>query len=661
MQGPDFSKFKKMSSDNKMTILKHKDGHELRIAHSGLSKKMKDDLDKLPIHEADGGPVYSNDPRPIQQNQRAEYYQVTGHMPADAANNQANQDIQKIKAAKAKKMANGGEAFKENDKYPEKATEEQHQAYMKKADENKKHNHKNFMENHEKTMAPKKMAEGGDPEESSEQEQPKSPAPGVNIFVGGAQPQGQQVQAAQPQPIPTQNVAQAPSDQNTMPPPSNEAPQDPALTPSPDTDEQDIQNDLKVGENEENAYVPPPAEQAPTAQGDQPPDIGGLGQQQDYQEMKAQDIQDYKNEYAKEAIRGWQDQANGHVQSKTYEDLFAKHSDGTPRGTLSKIGMMFGLLVGGAGSGLAHQPNALLSAMDNEIQNDLNAQQHSKTNAQNLLRINQANEMNKAQIRSLDAKTQLDANVNANIQAYQGVFSYLQDSVNKMPNGPAKASAQQSLGTLYPLIQGKINNKIEQAAAAKAYLNSVSGLGGASGGSGEGPVNYNKLNQLDRMSKLGNPLVKPEDISNMTSESAKLEPMRNFRKNFNSAFQELNTGGAGKLTPNRRESLIQSLAGDYSKITGYGADAAKEKMNALLPKVTDWNKTTQEEKLRNNNSMFDTLEAGVPTLKRFGVLNPYKAPTVGGGKSNSQEMEVKDGASGKHYFVDQNKKFLRWK
>ena len=72
---------------------------------------------------------------------------------------------------------------------------------------------------------------------------------------------------------------------------------------------------------------------------------------------------------------------NGQITPKTYNDLFAK------KDTLGKLGMMFGLIAGGAGAGLSHQPNALLGMMDKEIDRDLEAQKQTKSNQYNALNL----------------------------------------------------------------------------------------------------------------------------------------------------------------------------------------------------------------------------------------------------------------------------------
>lgn len=53
----DFSKFKKVESNDDYSVLKNDDGHEIKIAHNTLSKQFKRDLGKLPLYLADGGLV----------------------------------------------------------------------------------------------------------------------------------------------------------------------------------------------------------------------------------------------------------------------------------------------------------------------------------------------------------------------------------------------------------------------------------------------------------------------------------------------------------------------------------------------------------------------------------------------------------------------------
>jgi hypothetical protein len=53
----DLSKFKKIKSDKASTTLRHEDGHELKVAHSALSPKVRAQMHELPTMLAEGGDV----------------------------------------------------------------------------------------------------------------------------------------------------------------------------------------------------------------------------------------------------------------------------------------------------------------------------------------------------------------------------------------------------------------------------------------------------------------------------------------------------------------------------------------------------------------------------------------------------------------------------
>lgn len=50
----NLAKFKKVGADKHHTTLKHENGHTLRVAHAPLSPRTRKELDRLPIHAADG-------------------------------------------------------------------------------------------------------------------------------------------------------------------------------------------------------------------------------------------------------------------------------------------------------------------------------------------------------------------------------------------------------------------------------------------------------------------------------------------------------------------------------------------------------------------------------------------------------------------------------
>lgn len=142
---------------------------------------------------------------------------------------------------------------------------------------------------------------------------------------------------------------------------------------------------------------------------------------------------------------------NGHIQPQTYSDLFAK------KDTLGKIGTLFGLLVGGAGSGLTGQPNAILEMMNKEIERDLDAQKQSVVNKQNYLKINQQH-----------VDTRLKAFALSKAQMNYAALHKLVNEVTKLPNGPQKDQAMATLAMLNQSVDAENFNILDKAATASA-------------------------------------------------------------------------------------------------------------------------------------------------------------------------------------------------
>ena len=186
-----------------------------------------------------------------------------------------------------------------------------------------------------------------------------------------------------------------------------------------------------------------------------------------------------KQELNNEAMAFQHDLENGHITPETYSDLFAKKS------TLGKISSIFGMMLSGMGSGLTHQPNALLQIMQNEINNDLEAQKQSKGNAQNFLRLNQQNKLNEAQTNLTQAEADTKSYALAQSQMLQSSFHDLVQNVNKMPEGAQKEAAKQQLGMIYTRVADRINNINDQAAGASQYYNTLFGKQGSAGASQE--------------------------------------------------------------------------------------------------------------------------------------------------------------------------------
>jgi hypothetical protein len=176
-------------------------------------------------------------------------------------------------------------------------------------------------------------------------------------------------------------------------------------------------------------------------------------------------------------VNAWDyDLANGHITPLTYNKLMFYNAEdtgegkyGTQKSTLGKLGSLFSLLVSGAGSGLAHQPNAVIGMMNNTIQNDLEAQKQSKANAQNYLRLAQQHEMQKANINVLNSQAALNANISAQQKMNSAAFHSFVKQANAYPPGsPEQQKAFATLAMLKPTLDQTNSTLADRAATAGA-------------------------------------------------------------------------------------------------------------------------------------------------------------------------------------------------
>lgn len=183
-----------------------------------------------------------------------------------------------------------------------------------------------------------------------------------------------------------------------------------------------------------------------------------------------------KDELSNEAAAWEHDLENGHITPKTYADLFADKT------TLQKVGIGFGMLLSGLGSGMAHQSNAVMDMMDKTIQNDLNAQAKSKENARNFLKLNQEQLLTESQSRNLDVEAKAKAWALSQSQTLLSTFHNLKVRAENMPEATPqqqmlKQQAQQQLGIIYSKIGDRITDINDQAAGAIAFNKMLFGVG----------------------------------------------------------------------------------------------------------------------------------------------------------------------------------------
>ena len=276
---------------------------------------------------------------------------------------------------------------------------------------------------------------------------------------------------------------------------------------------------------------------------------------QNYDQTKQNLLQSHLNE-----SDAWkQDLMNGHIEPLTYKGLFAKKS------TPEKIGTLFGLLLSGAGSGLAHQPNMVLGMMNQEIQNDLQAQQHSKENALNYLRVAQAHEANKANIGQTNALANTSAIANSKARMDWSNFHQIVTDTQKMPEPTPKQAADkqramQALAYMNDEIQKGHVSMFDKLASAQAAAQVVGG-----GLSGQANQSEAAFQQRQKMLQSGMMGPKGQEISKM--ETARHLPGVAGAASRDVSSQDAEKFNGYKTLDNQLQDL-KNAVNQYSNLRG---------------------------------------------------------------------------------------------
>lgn len=140
-----------------------------------------------------------------------------------------------------------------------------------------------------------------------------------------------------------------------------------------------------------------------------------------------------------------------------------------------KIGTLFGLLFSGMGSGLTHQPNMLMQMMDNEINRDLDAQQKSVSNKQTFMQIANQTLKNQAETTGLNINNQVNRRALAWSYAARNTLHDQVAEALKLPEGPQRQQRLQALAILSQGIDKKEADMFSQAGLAQALQESAFG------------------------------------------------------------------------------------------------------------------------------------------------------------------------------------------
>lgn len=414
----DLKNFKKigLSKSGKTTVFKHKDGHFLHVAHGALIPKHKKDMDALPC--AEGGDIDDNGPPETQPTPMlgAGYYDQGGTVPQAPSAPTPQGISQGFK--KATGFAGGGSVHEplEKNSGTSKAG-----AYVRSnvphANELAKNEHKRTLQNMQAQPAPKLLADG-------------TPDGGLPSVQDAMQPDV--------------SGAQTGMDLGTS-----------AYNPNAAADVDPTADSKPFG-----GEAPATPQQAFTAPQQSPQGSPGPTGQNPMRQW-----------LDKEDTGSMSDLAQGHIKPETYQSLYAK------KDTLGKIGTLFGMLVGGIGSGITHQPNALMEMMDKTISRDLDAQKSSASNAQNFLKMAQQNPLVQQQARLTGANADQTSQAVALIHTTNATFHDLQSKVQNMPESTPeqaakKQQAMQALTATATFFAPKVANAKD---VASSFMQPVNG------------------------------------------------------------------------------------------------------------------------------------------------------------------------------------------
>ncbi len=499
--------WKKTASDKHHTTMRNAEGHEIRIFHSKLSPKFRGQLAALPL--ADGGDVPDTQVPKLESS--------SGD---DSGGSKGGGGASSLMKLAPMMLAEGGKAQDDraNDQDLVDSTQNDDLARMVEK------------ESMDKRARGGKIKMYADPQEKvsaddSAPSTPPQPAPAtVNINVGGGMPQmpapGSDPALLQQQSAPSEARQSAPQ---RMSPEAQAVQNSPAgISPeqmaqiqqgsAPTSAESAPQNAQSQAPTQQSApqgsAEGAPSQMPPTVQGG--PGAGQVPQDSPMPEapmpsapvthntgqalanQQNQDRQNFIKAHTEDAQAFANDLSNGHISPKSYGEIADKH-------TLGRIGTMFGMLLGGIGSGLSGQPNILMGMMDKEIDRDLDAQQKSKSNAQNLYNLASQRISSEAGAGLTDAQAQALKYTTAKSYYQQLLLHKFMGMVSKLPPGPQRQQAEASIG----MMANQIANGDYQVLDKIHAMGMLTGGGMGSGGGDPEEAAFQSRNKA--MAESGDP------------------------------------------------------------------------------------------------------------------------------------------------------------
>lgn len=378
----------------------------------------------------------------------------------------------------------------------------------------------------------------------------------------------------------------------------------------------------------------------------------------------------------------YQDVKQGRVP-RSVQELYNQESG------LGKIGTLFGLLVGGAGSGLSGQPNIVLDMMQKQVDGGIQQQQRDTSNQQNWLKLYQQHIVDQSNIERNNALNALTLGQAAHIpftskeaQAntdklradtegiagatnakYIGMLQYIQDQIDTYPEGsPERARAQMVKDTTVDPHFIKAGQKNNADAVGKYILGKALGNAQQQQKSSQpqqqpnsqisypdNGIDYKRLKILKSNGQFnasnGMPAdLLPQDFNKVENELGKVANARSFATQYKKNFLQLyGAPGNDKTFPSRRKALISSVIPQITAIAQQVGHSPQDFASSLFPEWDDIGKT-REIKLEQGLNMIRNSEAGsAPTAHYLKLIKPYSDYDIKSTAKDGRPAIFKDG------------------
>lgn len=585
----DLRKFRKISSDEKKTVLEHPRGHQITVAHDALTPKMRGQLHSLPMAKGydAGGSIGTSSGKDININISPSPQISSPPQQEPNLSDQFNNIKQPVRTGRfAAPTIGEGNIF----------TNPMGVTNVEGA--------KNVISDpdssiDQKTDALQLLNKAKEFQDTSDQQMKENEAAKVQAYNAQAQKAGLA-------PMPTANNMVA---QNGLPAP-NVQPMAPGAAQS-NAIPQDVMNDpyglgqymqtYGKGLQEQRAGIMGEA-QATGAMGKEQAQQLAQGIQQQQQTQKS--YQDHYNELDQERKSFQQDIQNQHIDPQHYLNSM---------GTGQKISTAIGLILGGMGGGLMHQENPALKFLNSQISNDIDAQKANLGKSENLLNANLR------QFGNLKDATDMTRVMQNDI-----VSNQLKEAAAKATDPLAKARAMQAIGTLDQQSAGIIS----QLTMKRTMLNGVND---------QGADPAVKIRNLEMMG-----MIKPEQSGQMYKDLASAQELNKVRENALSAFQKLIKidSVSGRIeSPVQSAKQIKALMGPItaklSKDTaGRFTEQDYDILAGIWPKPGDTKETTAI-KLKQIDDLLSE-KMNFPSLTAWGINLASNSRFAPGGQKKIQ-------------------------